>query len=388
MGYLYNADQVVGMALNVSIPKPLDVRTVVESIDNLYSIPNKSAYKGMTVANTEDGNIYMLIDTDNITNKSGWKTSGGINTIVCTYDEYQKLVDNTNPDYTAVNPKLDCLNKDTYYYIVEDDKIKGRYLTQEWGDQIYNTLNSKVDNTAILKVREELNTLDIKLNNNYLSSSEIESTYAKILETYNKTELDSKLSNLNDITKGLDTSINEIRTELQNYVTQDQLGGGGSFNFVTESEYNTFKSSIADNFESKTVTTSNLVIQQSEEQSSGLSMGEEGLLLDGKKIALSDEVPTILCVTEEYYKGLEKKEEDTYYFTFSESFGNGYVDNDTLTQQYYTKSQVDILIKNKLVEFQQTVVDPLIEKIKVLESYHEPEAFVLDESSLDEMQIG
>jgi hypothetical protein len=41
----------------------------------------------MTVANPQDGNVYMLIDKNNITNKAGWKASG-IDIITCTYDEY------------------------------------------------------------------------------------------------------------------------------------------------------------------------------------------------------------------------------------------------------------------------------------------------------------
>jgi hypothetical protein len=67
-------------------------------------------------------------------------------------------------------------------------------------------------------------------------------------------------------------------------------------------------------------------------------MDEEGLLLDGEKIALFKDIPNLVCMTDEAYKALEKKEEDTYYFTYNENFKNGYVDNDTLEQQYYTKA--------------------------------------------------
>jgi hypothetical protein len=41
----------------------------------LYNIPEKSAYQGMTVANINDGNLYMLIDKSKIAEKAGWKAS-------------------------------------------------------------------------------------------------------------------------------------------------------------------------------------------------------------------------------------------------------------------------------------------------------------------------
>ena len=117
-------------------------------------------------------------------------------------------------------------------------------------------------------------------------------------------------------------------------------------------------------------------------------MGNDGLLLDGEKIALFKDVPNIVCLTEETYKNLEKKEDDTYYFTYNENFENGYVDNNTLSQQYYTKSQVDLLIQNKIKELQESIIAELKARIEVLESYHAKESFILDESTLDETQIG
>lgn len=386
MGYLYNADQVLGVALNISVPKPLDVRTVVGSEKDLYNISPSSAYKGMTVANTEDGNVYMLIDKDNITNKLGWKASSSTNIITCTYDEYQKWSENTKDDFTPEDITKEYLNPDSYYYIIEDDQLKGRYLTQEWGDAVYTILNSKVDNSAITSVRKELIILSQLLSTDYITSSEISTIYAKIADIYNRQEIDDRLIEIDSKQTGLSTEIQTIKEQLPTFVTKDQLGE--DFNFVTETEYVDFKKSISENFESDTITTSNLVIQQSDEQSSGLSMGNDGLLLDGEKIALFKDVPNIVCLTEETYKNLEKKEDDTYYFTYNENFENGYVDNNTLSQQYYTKSQVDLLIQNKIKELQESIIAELKARIEVLESYHAKESFILDESTLDETQIG
>nr|UVX55559.1 MAG: hypothetical protein [Bacteriophage sp.]UWG93908.1 MAG: hypothetical protein [Bacteriophage sp.]DAE31172.1 MAG TPA: hypothetical protein [virus sp. ctML55]DAW92027.1 MAG TPA: hypothetical protein [Bacteriophage sp.] len=75
MAFKYTGDATLGVALTVETPKPLDNRTVVNNLDELYSIPEKYAYQGMTVANIDNGNIYMLIDKSKIKYKEGWKAS-------------------------------------------------------------------------------------------------------------------------------------------------------------------------------------------------------------------------------------------------------------------------------------------------------------------------
>jgi len=88
----------------------------------------------MTVANPDDGNIYMLVDKSKRTERAGWKSSG-ISIITCSQDEYQALLENTNlDDYSPVDSSKDYLRQDSYYYIPEEGD--GTYLTSEWGKQI------------------------------------------------------------------------------------------------------------------------------------------------------------------------------------------------------------------------------------------------------------
>ena len=75
MGYKYIGDSVLGLSLTVNAPKPLDSRTVVDNLQQLYDIPEATAYQGMTVANIANGNIYMLVDKAKINEKAGWKAS-------------------------------------------------------------------------------------------------------------------------------------------------------------------------------------------------------------------------------------------------------------------------------------------------------------------------
>ena len=75
MGYKYTGDSVLGLSLTIDTPKPLDSRTVVDNLQQLYDIPAATAYQGMTVANIANGNIYMLVDKNKINEKAGWKAS-------------------------------------------------------------------------------------------------------------------------------------------------------------------------------------------------------------------------------------------------------------------------------------------------------------------------
>ena len=90
--YKYTGDSILNASFTVQVPKPLDNRTVVNNITELYSTPSTYAYLGMTVANIDNGNIYMLVDKSKINQKAGWKASyESIQIITCSYQEYKEL---------------------------------------------------------------------------------------------------------------------------------------------------------------------------------------------------------------------------------------------------------------------------------------------------------
>lgn len=118
MAFKYTGDATLGVALTVETPKPLDNRTVVNNLDELYSIPEKYAYQGMTVANIDNGNIYMLIDKSKIKYKEGWKASyESIQIITCTEAEYKEWSENTTDDFRPIDESKTYLHAETYYYI-------------------------------------------------------------------------------------------------------------------------------------------------------------------------------------------------------------------------------------------------------------------------------
>lgn len=104
MAFKYTGDATLGVALTVETPKPLDNRTVVDNLDELYSIPEKYAYQGMTVSNIDNGNIYMLVDKSKIKYKEGWKASyESIQIITCTEAEYKEWSENTTEDFKPID---------------------------------------------------------------------------------------------------------------------------------------------------------------------------------------------------------------------------------------------------------------------------------------------
>ena len=70
----YSGDAILKGSLRVQSDKPLDDRTVVDLVNDLYSIDNP--YEGMVVSCMADNGLYMLIDYSNRTTSQGWTKIG------------------------------------------------------------------------------------------------------------------------------------------------------------------------------------------------------------------------------------------------------------------------------------------------------------------------
>lgn len=79
MGYLYKGDAILKGNLLVKSKKPLDSRSIVQNVDELYTIDVSTAYEGMPVVSIDNATIYLLIDESNIGNKKGWKAITSVN---------------------------------------------------------------------------------------------------------------------------------------------------------------------------------------------------------------------------------------------------------------------------------------------------------------------
>lgn len=374
MAFKYTGDATLGVSLTVETPKPLDTRTVVNDLTELYSIPEKYAYQGMTVSNIDNGNIYMLIDKSKIKYKEGWKASyESIQIIACTKDEYKEWYKNTTDDFKPIDESKTYLHAETYYYIYEDSMDDNQfYLSAEWGKRIEESLKAKALNTTVVQIRQDLDQAVQDLSDRYtkqeadekfLSKTDAESTYA---------------------TKQSVTDLSDKITE--EYVTKESLRGDSpetgsdDFIFVTQKKYSEDQAAAAKEFntellKSNAVETSDITIQkivekeiqqgttgveQVVESSVKITTEDNNLLVSGKKVALDEEVPNLLCIPQTTYDALVESntlEEDTYYCTYGEKDlqDTGYVRSEYLTEKYYTRTEVQELIDAAIADLQKKI---------------------------------
>lgn len=389
MAYSYIGDALIRTSFTVKVPQPLDNRAVVDTEQDLYTIPEDSAYKGMTVANPEDGNIYMLVDKSKMKTRDGWKSSG-ISIITCNQDDYKKLLENTNlEDYTPKG-EGDYLRKDVYYYIPEEGD--GTYLTSEWGNLIEEQLNSKATVSYANQIQESLNLLSQKVAQEYSTTLNIQNTYATLELTYSTEQTDEKFLTKEDAASTYNTQeeFNALQETLESdYVLKSDLKRPGmeddDYFFITYNEYNQDKEAEAKEFNTELLKTSNIETQgisiqnieekevvQGEEtvieknllSEAVLTTDKNKLLINGQEIALDSNVPVIEVLSQEEYDNIPEQDRDPkkYYYTYDPSgdINNGYI----------TKEYVDSIIVNRsdIYGMITDITNPLTQRIETLEA--------------------
>ena len=387
MGYKYTGDANLGMSLTVKTPKPLDSRSVVNNLQELYTIPSNTAYQGMTVANIDNGNIYMLIDKSKINEKSGWKASyESIQIITCTESEYKLWQENTNKDFTPKDENQTYLHSDTYYYIYEDslspETSAQEYLTRSWGEQIEKTLGTKATTDAVINIITELNLINQNLSDNYFNKTEIIETYAT------KALLETTFSETikNYYTKSESDDI---------FVTKEYLKGGNeeeenNFIFVTQTQYyndqltlqeelnktiKTNQQGELDTLNVNSITTSEINFENQIIQSS-----ENGLIVNNELLAKQSEIPILITIPQEEYTLKQESGElnpETYYYIYNTDENLSYVTNKYLSENYHTVSQYKSQIAQEYYKREDVdkklnelndIINTLIQRIDALEN--------------------
>lgn len=392
MGYKYTGDSVLGLALTMNTPKPLDTRTVVENTEALYSIPKDTAYKGMTVAVISNGNIYMLVgDQLNPANPvdpsvpQQWKASyEAIQIVTCTQAEYLEWEENTN-NYIAIDPNKPYLREDTYYYIYEDsmnrsDKEQGKdgypetevelekqaYVSYSQLQALDKRVQEKASASEVSALQTTVNTLNTDLTNKYTTTENLIKTYASLEYVQSLIDLETEDSFISTVLSKYYTS-DEIDSK---FVTQDWLKGdaeGTDFVFVTKTKYDSDQEEIKTQLDStlkteedgsvKSLTVETLISSQD-----NLNIQTNELQVNSNKVALSSEVPVLEVLSQEEFEAKKTNNElddDTFYCTFSDQQKDGVV-TATMLEQYWTRGKVQ--------EYMYDETNPLLIRIKELES--------------------
>ena len=366
--YKYTGDSILNASFTVQVPKPLDNRTVVANIYELYSIPPKYAYEGMTVANIDNGNIYMLVNKSKIGEKAGWKASyESIQIITCELNEYKEWKANTDELLQPIDPLKEYLHRDTYYYIYEDS-LNGQEELQEyvrrsdWMELLNEVTNNRAQvGQLIAAIRSEYSTLEY-----------VNNTFAP-LTMFDKDNPESFISNL----------ISEYYTKEEannTFVTIESLKIENQFIFVTSEKYNLdkeayeqYKQGIAEQLTHFIVTDSNaslnkLVVGQIISPTAGgqklvIDVTAEGLKVGDKKYAFLNDIPNLITVTKAEYEQLIANNElinDAYYYITGEE--DSYVLRSELERDYYNSNSVKGLVYNW--SYSKEVIDQLLADIE------------------------
>ncbi len=368
--YKYIGDSILNASFTVQVPKPLDNRTVVNNLQELYSIPAAYAYVGMTVANIDNGNIYMLVDKSKIYEKSGWRASyESIQIIACTYAEYKEWQQNTDANFQPIDESLTYIHQDTYYYIYEDSLPGGEenqeYVRRsDWVD-LLNVVSGKASNDGLART----NQMVAQIIENYATKQFVIDGYAP-LSMFNLENAESFIK-VNFYTK------DEID---ENFVKFSDLSGDdpgeGDFIFVTASRYETdqealaqYKQDLAEELthflrvgeggELGNVVISQIKSPEVNNEQLVVNVTPEGFKVGNDRFAMLSDVPPHVTLTKAEYDELvanDQIDENVYYHITGDD--ETYVLQSELEASYYTKTGVQSYIAGKTYTKQE--VDNII----------------------------
>jgi hypothetical protein len=354
--YKYIGDSILNASFTVQVPKPLDNRTVVNNIYELYSIPAAYAYVGMTVANIDNGNIYMLVDKSKISQKAGWKASyESIQILPCTYAEYKEWQENTNELFQPINESKEYLHQDTYYYIYEDslpgDEENQEYVKRsDWAD-LSSIVSGKASNAALILTNQEV----ARIAQEYATLQYVIDGYAPL-----------SMFDLEDEESFIRANFFTKEESLEKFVKFSDLSGDdpgeGDFIFVTASRYEQdqealqqYKTNLAEELthflrvgadgELGNVIISQIKSPSVNNQQLVVNVTPEGFKVGNDRFAMLSDVPPHVTLTKEEYEALVENNEvdpDTYYHVTGDE--ETFVLQSDLTRDYYTKTQAESFV--------------------------------------------
>lgn len=380
MGYKYTGDAIIGASLTVNAPKPLDSRSVVFKTEDLYSIPKETAYEGMLVANMSNGNTYMLIDKNKISEKSGWHASyESIQIITCTqqqYDAWLSNTDNFKPISDTGGFLVDgvgdggYIREDVYYYIYEDSIDSEQFYVkysdfQQWEE----TLKKKANESLVTAINDNLKEFKSNVETNYVTKDNLTESSQQILDEvseqyYDKIESDDKYVSKSDITGESGDNLDYIFvTKTQHNSDLEQIDEKLSTTLKTEED-----GSIKD-----------LTVHKIESFEENLTIKTKQLYINESLVATESDIPQLVTLEQTEFDRLKENNQlnpDTFYYTYSDQQKDGIITNEILTNGYYSKGQVHKAIYN--------AIKPLMQRIAKLEGA----TGILDQGVLDEMKLG
>lgn len=383
--YKYIGDSILSASFTVQVPKPLDNRTVVNNLQELYSIPAAYAYVGMTVANIDNGNIYMLVDKSKIYEKSGWRASyESIQIIACTYQEYKEWQLNTDENFQPIDDSKTYIHQDTYYYIYEDslpgEEENQEYVRRSDWSELLNVVSGKASNDGLART----NAIVTGIIENYATKQFVIDGYAPL-----------SMFNLENTESFIRTNFFTKDESLETFVKFTDLSGDdpgeGDYIFVTASRYaqdqealQQYKTDIAEELthflrvgadgELGNVIVSQIKSPVVNNEQLVVNVTPEGFKVGNDKFAMLSDVPPHVTLTRVEYDELvanDQVDPSTYYHITGDD--EAYVLKSELDSYYtrtaaqsyvvgytYSKAQVDEIISSLVFDSPEDIANTYI----------------------------
>lgn len=330
-------------SFEVIVDKPLDVRFVRKTIDDLLSLPVSVCYKGMGVIVSNLNALYILKYTEEtltqeyVSNINNWKCPEDLVTIAMTQKDYDNL-EEKNPnvfyyiyeeEFTLTRPpRREEYETDEDFEnakVTWENQIKNldqQYISASWGIEIEELLSKKASNESVNLLKKEINA--IKGNEEGLSLGTLGS---RVDELQTKTEtLESSVSTNSELLEVVEAAVSDIEQNFSKYVTKDELQDETQeFIFVKTSDYTSDKNALleqlATKVETKEVVTNTLNTTNFNLNNSELNITENHLSIDGNLLAFSDDLLKVQVLTQTEYnnkEGAGEIEDDVYYYTYED----------------------------------------------------------------------
>ena len=382
--YKYIGDSILNASFTVQVPKPLDNRTVVNNLQELYSIPPAYAYLGMTVANIDNGNIYMLVDKSKIYEKGGWKASyESIQIIACTYQEYKEWEQNTNEHFQPIDSSIEYLHQDTYYYIFEEtlpgEEENQEYVKRSDWVELSNAVSGKASNDALILTNQEV----ARIARDYATKQFVIDGYVPLATL-------ASMFDLEDTESFIRTNFlmkNEIEGVYVRFADLSASDDPEDFIFVTAQQYETdqqaleqYKANLSEELThflrvGQDGELGNIIVSQIKSPSVNnqqlvVNVTPQGFQVGNDRFAMLSDVPPHVTLTKEEYETLVENDEvdpDTYYHITGDE--ETYVLQSDLNRDYYTKTQTESFVSGYTFS-QQAITQKIDNVVSMLSNYY------------------
>ena len=387
---------------------PLDVRAVVENLEELLALPVKVCYPGMGVIVNSLSSLYILrkpnegvrLTQKYVSNIYNWKCPEDLVTVALSREEYESLEEiNPNVFYYVYEEEIkrtrepkreEFASEEEYAKAFQEwvDSLKTlsqEYMSASWGVDIENKLGKKANQTDINALDSGIKDLQAQIeliqggaDGDSVSSiaKRLKVTEAELDYLLGTEGTDEEPSSEGKISE-IENSISELNTTIvEDYVSIDSItteNSNTNYIFVKKSEYESDKR-IHDQALAKNVTTDN--VNTSNINLSNLTVTSDGtdLLINKKEVALLEEVPVIIYLTQTEYDLLVesgKVDPNAYYYTTNEEIYVTKTEFDTKVTQLNTSiNTLNSASTNNTssIANMQSQIQTLLETIATLEA--------------------